>query len=80
MRVVFVPAEEVGEAHYHQAHDGDQDAEPLTGRQASPQERHGKQASKDDDSATQHLEAGGAGHVESWGEEKKNVYNRMDSS
>lgn len=67
MCVVSVPAEEVSEAHYHKAQDGGEDAEPLTGRQASPQERHREQTSKDDDGSTQHLEAGGAGHVESWG-------------
>lgn len=61
-----MPAEEVGEADYHQAQDGDEDAEPLTGKQASPQERHGEQTGEDDDGTAQHLETGGAGHVESW--------------
>lgn len=79
VRVVFVPVEEVGEAHYHQAHDGDEDAEPLTVCQPSPQERHREQTSKDDDSSTQHLEAGGAGHVESWKHPKKR-FNRTGMS
>lgn len=63
-RVVVMPAEEVGEAHDHQAQDCGEDAEPLTEHQAPPQERHREQAGEDDDGPTQHLEAGGTGHVE----------------
>lgn len=63
--VVVVPAEEVGEAHNHQAQDGGDDAEPLAGFQASAQERYREQTGEDDDGSAQHLEAGGAGHVES---------------
>lgn len=63
---VVVPAEEVGESHNDQPQDGDEDADPLTGRQASAQEGDGEQAGEDDDSPTQHLETGGAGHVESY--------------
>ncbi len=58
--------EEVSQAHDHQACDGDEDAEPLAGFQASPQKRHREQTGEDDDGSTKHLEAGGAGHVESW--------------
>lgn len=68
---VIVAAEEVGESHNDQAQDGDEDANPLTGRQASAQEGHWEQAGEDDDSPTQHLEAGGAGHVESYNHRPK---------
>lgn len=61
---VFVAAEEVGEAHYHQAQDGDEDADPLASQQATPEKRHRQQTGEDDDGSTQHLEAGGARHVE----------------
>lgn len=61
----MVPAEEVGEAHDHQAEDGCKDADPLTGCKASAQERYREQTGEDDDGPSQHLEAGGAGHVES---------------
>lgn len=71
VRVVVVPAEEVGEAHNHQPQDGDEDASPLTGRQASAQEGDREQAGEDDDSPTQHLKTGGAGHVESYNRETK---------
>lgn len=65
VRVIVVPVEEVCEADNHQAQDGGDDAKPLTGFQTSPQERYREQTSEDDDGSTQHLEAGGAGHVES---------------
>lgn len=68
---VIVPAEEVGEPHDHQPQDGDEDADPLTGRQASAQEGHREQAGEDDDSPAQHLETGGAGHVESYNRRQK---------
>lgn len=67
--VILVPVEEVCETHDHQAQDGGEDAEPLTGCQAAPQERHREQPSEDDDRSTQHLEAGGTGHVESCNKE-----------
>lgn len=65
VRVVAVPAEEVGEPHDHQPQDGDEDADPLAGSQAAAQEGDGEQAGEDDDGPTQHLETGSAGHVES---------------
>ena len=57
---------EVSEAHDHQAQDGGEDTDPLTGFQASAEERHREQTGEDDDGSTQHLEAGGTGHVKSW--------------
>ena len=66
VRVFSVAVEEVGEAHDHQAQDGDGDAEPLAGCQATAQESHREQAGEYDDGPAQHLEAGGARHVESW--------------
>lgn len=63
---VIVPAEEVGDSHNDQPKDGDEDAHPLTGLQAAAQEGDWEQAGEDDDGPTQHLEAGGAGHVESY--------------
>ena len=68
--VVSVAAEEVGQAHDHQAQDGDADAEPLADGQAPPQERHREQAGEYDDGSAQHLEAGGARHVECWETQK----------
>lgn len=68
---VIVPAEEVGEPHDHQPQDGDEDADPLTGRQASAQEGDREQAGEDNDSPTQHLETGGTGHVESYNQRQK---------
>lgn len=65
VRLVVTLAEEVGEPYDNQAQDGGEDADPLAGCQASAQERHGKQTGEDDDGSTQHLEAGGTGHVES---------------
>jgi len=65
--LVVVMAEEVGHAHHDQAQDGDEDAQPLAGLQATAQEGHRQQAREDDDRPTQHLEAGGACHVECWG-------------
>lgn len=61
---VLVLAQEVSQANNHQAQDGGEDAKPLAGQQASAQERDGEQTGEDDDGSTQHLEAGGAGHVE----------------
>lgn len=60
-----IPTDKVGEADDDQTQDGGEDAEPLAGCQPPSQEGHGEQAGEDDDGAAQHLEAGGAGHVES---------------
>lgn len=66
VRLVVTLAEEVGKPYNNQAQDGGEDADPLAGCQAPAQERHGEQTGEDDDGSTQHLEAGGTGHVESW--------------
>lgn len=62
----MIPTDKVGEPDDDQTQDGGEDAEPLAGRQLASQERHGEQASEYDDGSAQHLEAGGAGHIESW--------------
>lgn len=69
--VIFVVAKEVSEAHYHQAQDGDEDSKPLTFYQATPQKSHREQTSENDNRSTQHLEAGGTGHVESWRKQER---------
>lgn len=66
MGVVFVSADEVGQPDDHQPQDGDEDADPLTGEQAAPQESHREQTGEDDDRPAKHLEAGGTRHVQSW--------------
>lgn len=68
---VVVPAEEICESHNDQPQDGDEDADPLTGHQAAAQEGDWEQAGEDDDSPTQHLETGSAGHVESYNHRPK---------
>ena len=65
--LLLVLADEVGQAHHHQAHDGGEDAHPLAGLQPASQEGHRQQACEDDDRSAQHLEAGGARHAERWG-------------
>lgn len=62
----MIPIDKVGKPDDDQTQDGGEYAEPLTGRQPASQEGHGEQASEYDDSPTQHLEAGGARHIESW--------------
>lgn len=64
--VIFVASGKVGESDYHQAQNGDQYADPLTDQELPPQKRHRKQTSEDDDGSAEHLEAGGARHVEGW--------------
>lgn len=55
----------VGESHYHQAEDGDEDAEPLTGCEPTTQKSYRQETGEDDDGAAKHLKTGGARHVES---------------
>lgn len=62
----MIPTDKVGEPDDDQTQDGGEDAEPLAGCQLASQERHGEHASEYNDGSAQHLEAGGAGHIESW--------------
>lgn len=69
-----IPADKVGEADDDQTQDGGENAEPLAGCQPPSQEGHGEQAGEDDDGPAQHLEAGGAGHVESWKNQSEKLW------
>lgn len=62
--VFSVAAHEISEANHHQAQDGDQNPDPLTGHQPTIQKGHRQQAGEDDHRSTQHLETGGTGHAQ----------------
>ena len=78
--LVLVLGDEVGQAHYDQAQDGDDDADPLAGLQPAPQEGDRQQAGEDDDRPAQHLEAGGTRHAERWEGERWAKFYFMESS
>lgn len=75
-----IPTDKVSEADDDQAQDGSEDAKPLAGLQPSPQEGHGEQAGEDDYGPAQHLEAGGAGHVESWKSSTEKLFDWGDET
>lgn len=76
----MIPTDKVGQADDHQTQDGGEDPEPLAGCQPPSQEGHREQAGEDDDGPAQHLEARGAGHVESWKMSKREVVGLGGSS